>query len=679
MTLSPITKSLRAALFAITFVFTSTMSRAQSVPMPTNSGTDFLLCFEQNDAAEHTAFDSALCELYLANLSDSTRDTVIIHCRHYPTGEFTVILAPSEIKSQRLTDTWSDLWVTGTDSSIDDRVVNVHATGPTACYGMNYKINTADAFAGIPINQLGTDYRVISYPSSTFLLAAMPAQFCVAAVSDSTHVTITPSTATSTGKLAGVPFSIVLDAGQCVQVQTDPTMVGSDLTRSVVASDKPVAVFAGSARAEVPNGFTGPSGTVSRDHMEKALPSTDHWGHSFIISQVDTSSANAHPRTSGDILRILALQNNTTISINGMPARVLSSDTFFDTVLHGVASIESSAPILVAEFLHSSESPGSDTGDPSMIIIPPIDSISNAASFYLSQNPAFVLNKCMLIGDTAALHHVFLDGIPINQFLYTVTPVTGLKNGRSYGVMQLDIRTGGAHIVAANVTPDKGFLAIPYGLGTVIGYAFPAANSVVKLPIRFHDLSVDTFISASFEVGVPKQPIVTTRNYGTQLEQGAKIAMAISYNATVVYRDTQTVQSIDNGTSLHIFFANWTPAHAGLHRFCSYVLYPVDQDTSNNSSCIGVNVLGSTNSVDESTDTHREFEVYPNPASNTLTVSSLSKDSKFVIIDDLGREVLRGELRPGEALNVASLNDGIYYLQRNASGRTDATKIVIAH
>src|SRR5436190_23282122 len=80
--------------FLILCVFAAVPSIVQAQSMPTNSGTDFLLCFEQNDAADSSSTDSGLCELYLANLSDSTSDTVIIHCRHYPSGEIVVVLSP---------------------------------------------------------------------------------------------------------------------------------------------------------------------------------------------------------------------------------------------------------------------------------------------------------------------------------------------------------------------------------------------------------------------------------------------------------------------------------------------------------------------------------------------------------------------------------------------------------
>ena len=112
---------------------------------------------------------------------------------------------------------------------------------------MNHKFETSDDFLALPDSYAGTDYRIMSYANSdnaTFdPIDYMPSQFAVAAITDSTNVTITPSAPTVNGHPAGAPFTTMLMAGQCIQVQTNADIPGEDLTGSIVQSDKPVIAY----------------------------------------------------------------------------------------------------------------------------------------------------------------------------------------------------------------------------------------------------------------------------------------------------------------------------------------------------------------------------------------------------------------------------------------------------
>ena len=110
----------------------------------TNSGTQFLLCFEQNHDPNVTgALDDGYLEMYLASLSDTA--TVTITCKHYPNLNQVFHLAANSSAVYRLTtdtplgiyDSLNDLWITSSEVP-DDRVVQVVASAPIVCYGMNY-------------------------------------------------------------------------------------------------------------------------------------------------------------------------------------------------------------------------------------------------------------------------------------------------------------------------------------------------------------------------------------------------------------------------------------------------------------------------------------------------------------------------------------------------------------
>jgi hypothetical protein len=53
-------------------------------------------------------------------------------------------------------------------------------------------------------------------------------------------------------------------------------------------------------------------------------------------------------------------------------------------------------------------------------------------------------------------------------------------------------------------------------------------------------------------------------------------------------------------------------------------------------------------------------EMYPNPASNVVSLVGLQHDSEIIIVDMQGRQVLRKILGEQENLDVQNLDNGIY-------------------
>jgi hypothetical protein len=55
-----------------------------------------------------------------------------------------------------------------------------------------------------------------------------------------------------------------------------------------------------------------------------------------------------------------------------------------------------------------------------------------------------------------------------------------------------------------------------------------------------------------------------------------------------------------------------------------------------------------------------DVEIYPNPASNFVTVVGAQYDSEITIIDMQGRQVLRKVVGEHESLDIESLDNGVY-------------------
>jgi len=80
-------------------------------------------------------------------------------------------------------------------------------------------------------------------------------------------------------------------------------------------------------------------------------------------------------------------------------------------------------------------------------------------------------------------------------------------------------------------------------------------------------------------------------------------------------------------------------------------------DTSNIANLTVINNVG----INETTG-QREFEIYPNPATEILIIT-LSGKADFVLIDAIGREVKQGVIVNQNQISVSDLIAGIYVVQ----------------
>jgi len=305
-------------------------------------GTEFLLCFEQNTIGTFSFVDGGYLDIYLASVDDPA--TVTITSKRYPSLNQVIVLQPHSSQTYRITDdpSFQDLWINSTDVP-DPRVVHVVSSAPIICYGMDHRPQSSDAFLAFPRSSCAADYRIMSYQNSTVrhdtvadaTSGDMPSEFAVAAFEDNTTVTITPSVAAIGGHPAGMPYSVTLQSGECVQVQTDRKIDGLDLSGSSVVSNHAVAVYAGHARTEMPSGFALNSGSTSRDMLLEAMPPTSSWGHAFVLDAFDIADDGTKSQD-GDVVRVLALNDNTTVKVNGnVWDRPFNHNGYWDTTVFG--------------------------------------------------------------------------------------------------------------------------------------------------------------------------------------------------------------------------------------------------------------------------------------------------------------------------------------------------------
>lgn len=661
-------------LIAVTLTFLgSRQGRAQCTlmgPPPSNAGTEFLLCFERN--SDIARFDQSIeyCEIDIATL-DAPLTTITITSRRYPALNHVVTLGPRDTVTWRISDIWPDLWINSADT-IDDRVVKVTATSPIICYGQNRKEATADGFLALPVSSCGTEYRIMSYGNSDFSNAGgsmMPSQFAVAAFLPNTTVTITPAAPTATGHPAGAPFSVTLDAGQCIQVQTDGTIVGQDLTGSIVSATEPVAVFGSNARTEIPTSFvhflSGISGT-SRDMLLEQLPPIGVWGKNFVLAplQIDATSKI---RAEGDLMRALALKDNTVITVNGNPWITLNANGYADSLFHNPLVVSSTAPILLGEYAHTSSTGGTDNGDPFLAIVPPLDESFNDYTFFASNDPVYTVQKVIVATDADAMSSIRFDNITLPASFFTSLPVS--VGGKTYAILELSVAPG-AHRLYTNQSTNA-FTILSYGLGSVTSYGYTAGalmkplrslfihaqptiasrkNRIVGDPIQLHnilneqvyldeaDFIPDDPSDARFDIHVAEQldPI------SGFLEIGQSSALHLMCNA-------QLARPVSGRIKIYSHTFNWHDLEPAEQ---PWTFYP---NVNPNGSQAAVSGDGQQTSPTMSSQLN--FRNYPNPFGLATTISFSvpeTADVSLTLVDELGRvvrNIATGEFTAG-AYNI---------------------------
>ncbi len=443
----------------------------------TSQGTEFLLCFMQNESSGYDQSNTRYQDIYLASAGDST--TITITCKAFPKWKKVIHLDAGKATSYRLS-TDADIGYPNRDAIIesseliDQTVFSVVSTTPIACYGMNNKQFTADAFLALPRSVAGIEYRVMSYYTSTQLTGQeMPSEFCVASFTDNNTVTITPTALTQKGSPANAPLTFVLNAGEAVQIQADPFTPNGDLTGSTVTSTQKVVVYGGHARTEAPIGYfylNMGNQRTSRDHLCEAIPPLSDWGTSFITKNFG--------RAEGDVLRILAKDDNTDVSINGKKwGNSFKKNEFrdynfaiSDSAFKNIATVESNNPILVAMIAHSAVNDGG-TGDPFLAIVPPLDESYYDFTYFISTSPEYFAKEQYLIiaTDKSNVGLLSIDNKVVDPLAFTDIPGFTFK-GRHYSATTLNQDTGIHRIVA----PPSGFTILAYGWGSVVSYGYTA-------------------------------------------------------------------------------------------------------------------------------------------------------------------------------------------------------------
>jgi len=430
-------------LIYLCLVFLSLSSFAQV--QPDSKGTDFWLMFNQNNN------NSPALSLFI------TGDIVTSGMVQIPGLAFS---APFSVTPGTVTTVIipAGAAASGNDN-IENKGIHVIADNEVTVYGLNRIQATTDAFLGLPTDILGTEYINLGYENTNVVNAS---QFGIAATQDNTTVTITPSTTAGAGRTAGIPFDIVLNQGEIYQlVATGSAPV--DLSGSIILADQPIAVFGGHRCANIPTGNT------FCDHLVEQLPPVSTWGNSFVTFPLAT-------RLNGDTFRVMAAQNNTVVSVNGVLVATLGRGEIFETVLTVASVITSNQPVLLAQYSNSTSFDGV-TSDPFEVIIPPFEQF---LAGYTITTPAsgFGINFVNVVASNSGVGTISIDGVIIPAGDYTAIP------GSSFSGVAVPVSVGNH-----SLSGPGPFGLTSYGFASFDSYGYPGGLALAAIS-DLTDLSI---------------------------------------------------------------------------------------------------------------------------------------------------------------------------------------------
>ncbi|GAA4325347.1 gliding motility-associated C-terminal domain-containing protein [Flaviaesturariibacter amylovorans] len=361
------------------------------------------------------------------------------------------------------------------------RGISIESDVPITAYAHIYNGSNSGASMLLPVGTYGYEYYTLS--SRQYYSSDNNSVFYVIADRDNTTIEITPANPTTTGRPAGVPFTVTLNAGDVYQVlgATIDGSNGYDMTGSKVKSLPnadgkcwPIAVFAGSTRTAISCGnSTGSNGDVI---MQQVFP-YQAWGKSFLTAP--TSQGTAASSFMTNIYRILVKDATTQVQVNGAPIAVpLQNGRFYQLESADALQITTDKPVLLAQFMASSGStcPGNTgDGDPEMFYLSPVEQAVKYAAFYRNDEFNIDQNYLTLVIPNGGLATLSIDGVLHSAGGFDHT-YAHFRPGYSV-VIKRWAGTAGQSIVRS----DSAFTGIVYGTGSVESYGYNVGTLVKNL------------------------------------------------------------------------------------------------------------------------------------------------------------------------------------------------------
>ena len=409
-----------------------------------------------------------------------------------------------------------------TSEQVENKGLVVQSLETITVQALNFEGYTADGTNVLPSDALGFEYLVMAYQGFDGI-ADLKSELVVVATADDTEVSITPSVGTEGGNAANVPFTVMLDANQSIQVKAANEFLDLTGTRIVATTNGScggIAVFAGARCTKVPTTCT------ACDHLYEQMIPVERWGmeHYTVAFEGPT----------GYSVRILAAEDSTEVEFQG---GIFMLDAGEWTEQNGVTSsvtVFSTKPVCVAQYMEGVTCAA--VGDPSLLIVNAADQGVEHATFSTVVSTVITDHRVGISTDAANAGLLTLDGFPLPSNLFI--PYT-LQPGRVH--CDLGVSTG-SHTIDAPLP----FVAHLYGMGSAESYAQGIGVRIAPT------LSADTVICHAGGSITLDAPGTFTNPYwyavGAPLDTlavGMQFALIAINDTTVAVSNNSTIECVD--------------------------------------------------------------------------------------------------------------------------------------
>jgi hypothetical protein len=307
----------------------------------------------------------------------------------------------------------------GPGTMLSSRAYHIRSTAPIIAYQFNplenVQVFSNDASLLLPPQSLDGDYWVLSWPQTIAKTGQQATNFdvnfrtfltVVGTKADTTvHVTLADATVPGGPIPAGQRGdTLTFHIGPYDVINLENAAFLGDLTGSQVHADQPVVVYAGSEASDVPTWMNVLERYCCADHLEEQLFPTSSYGTRFV--GVYSGQRTKYVKRAGidvslgtpqdDYWRVLADKDGTTVTTNLDPPNdrfELGAGQFvtFNTPKSFV--LEASRPVGVCQYpasqLKTGIPLGTPGGDPSSMLIPPVEQWRSKYVFLVPNKYAF--------------------------------------------------------------------------------------------------------------------------------------------------------------------------------------------------------------------------------------------------------------------------------------------------
>lgn len=429
--------------FFIFIIITSTELFAQNV---STEGKDFWLGFMENHETHQIDLEifissadttSGIVEMPYYNWSSSFTS--------YP-GVTAKVTVPTSYAMNKGSGT------------ITSKGIHITADNTVSVYALNKRRYSSDATVVLPSISLGRKYHAMAHIEPNGGGPSLYSEILIVAISDETEIQVTPSVRTINGHAPGLPYKIVLNEGQTYQLQSDDDLTGTliETINAEQAECKSFAVFGGNEWTRIGqcNG--------AQDNLFEQMYPINTWGKEFVSVPYKT-------RIGGDILKILASEDSTIVTINNGSPRIINKGKFTSLLISEVAYIQADKPISVGQFSRSQSCDGVEA-DPFFIMLSPVEQRLKSVTFNALDIHVVDRYYLNVIVPTEGVERTFLDGGNISSLFYAS------PDNKEYSYAQIDIEEGN-HTLEC----DKGFIANVYGYGNIESFGYATGVSLQNL------------------------------------------------------------------------------------------------------------------------------------------------------------------------------------------------------